>query len=78
MVGMSRTTLMNKFTAENIMLTDEESDLQDIVTPYAIRNLTDRDIKIYPLKPGSDETSICCEIEVGKKKGIAVNFENTL
>ena len=49
-----------------------------MVTPYAIRNLTDRQIKVYPLLTGKDDRSTCCEIATGKKKGIAVNFGETL
>ena len=36
---------------ENVMLMDTEEATADFVTPYAIRNLTERTISVKSLKP---------------------------
>ena len=47
---------------------------QDIVSPYAIRNMTDRTIKVYCLtdQENSTESTAYIEIPAGSKKDLAV------
>lgn len=47
----SRTQLLAN---QNVMLMDTAEAIVDCVTPYAIRNLTDRTIKVASLRQGSD------------------------
>ena len=58
--------------AAGIMFMDEEETDQDIVSPYAIRNLTDRPIKVYSLADGSDVTTNFTEIAPSERKDLAV------
>lgn len=71
----SRTFLMG---SQNVMLMDTAEALVDCVTPYAIRNLTDRSIKVASLRQGSDIQDNECKIKQGEIKGLAVNFSDTL
>lgn len=57
-----------------IMFMEEEESGQDIVSPYAIRNLTDRTIKVYSLADGSDITTNFTEIAPSEMKDLAVNI----
>ena len=59
------------------MLMDEGEAIVDCVTPYAIRNLTDKPIKISSLQVGETHETICL-IEPGEIKGLAVSFSDTL
>ena len=59
-----------------IMFMEEEEKNQDIVSPYAIRNLTDRPIKVYSLADGSDITTNFTEIAPSKRKDLAVNLSS--
>ena len=64
--------------AQNVMLMDSAEALVDCVTPYAIRNLTDRTIRVASLHRGSDMQDNECKIRQGEIKGLAVNFSDTL
>ena len=61
----------------NVMLMDTAEAMVDCVTPYAIRNLTDRPIHISSLRVGGDKESINT-IKQGDIKGLAVSFDDTL
>ena len=63
---------------QNVMLMDTKEALVDCVTPYAIRNLTDRAIKVTSLVQGSDIQGNACQMKMGEMKGLAVNFSETL
>ena len=54
------------------MMVDEEIKDQDIVSPYAIRNLTEYPIKVYSLADGSDIHTNYTEIAAGARKDLAV------
>ena len=51
---------------------------QEIVSPYAIRNMTDRTIKVYCLTDSvnSSEATAFIEIPAGTKKDLAVALSN--
>ena len=51
---------------------------QEIVSPYAIRNMTDRTIKVYCLtdQENSSEATAFIEIPAGTKKDLAVALSN--
>ena len=72
-------SLQNGLLAKNqsVMLMDEGEAIVDCVTPYAIRNLTDKPIKISSLQVGGTHETICL-IEPGEIKGLAVSFADTL
>jgi len=63
---------------QNVMLMDTEEALADFVTPYAIRNLTDRPFSVISLKQGSDILDNISKIEKGQIKGLAVSYSDTL
>ena len=44
------------------MLMDTEEALTDVVTPYAIRNVTDAAIRVSTLKHGNADQESECEI----------------
>ena len=48
------------------------------MTPYAIKNLTDRTLKVTSLKQGSDVEDNVCKIGQGEMKGLAVSYTDTL
>ena len=74
-LARSRTSLMGN---QNVMLMDTAMASVDCVTPYAIRNLTDRTIKVASLHQGSDVPDNECKIRQGDVKGLAVSFSDTL
>ena len=47
----SRETMMRQ---DNVMLMDTQEALTDFVTPYAIKNITDRTLKVTSLKQGGE------------------------
>ena len=57
-------------------MVDEEIKDQDIVSPYAIRNLTDYPIKVYSLADGSDIQTNYTEIAAGARKDLAVSLSS--
>jgi hypothetical protein len=80
---MQQSMLVHKMTSKGaftskrlgnagIMFMDEAETNQDIVSPYAIRNLTDRPIKVYSLADGSDVTTNFTEIAPSERKDLAV------
>ena len=60
------------------MLMDTEEALSDVVTPYAIRNVTDGAFCVSTLKHGNANQEGECEIGEGEIKGLAVSFADTL
>ena len=82
MFTMSRSTMFHQFKQNDIMLLDGDEANPDVVAPYGIRNLTDRPIKVTPVGKSADKNdldeSMSCQIEIGKKKGIATSFSDTL
>ena len=56
------------------MMMNEEikTELDDIVSPYQIRNLTDRPIKVYSLTDDNMQTGGYTEIAAGARKDLVV------
>lgn len=64
---------------QNVMLLNADSEaMADAVTPYAIRNLTDREFRVSSLAGGGNFEASECKIAQGEIKGLAVNFQETL
>lgn len=60
---------------QNVMLLNADSEaMADAVTPYAIRNLTDREFRVSSLAGGGNFEASECKIAQGEIKGLAVNF----
>lgn len=77
-----------------LMNDGDSAEAQDVVTPFAIRNLTDRPFKVVSLVQGvstKEEGAISlenknqhstsgntCSVKPGEKQGLAVSFGDTL